>query len=96
MGQSEQQRLAEALAGKGARAWRLDPDGRMEVIAADGRDLWFSAEEVAAARKPAQPAKTPEAQGGGEQAAKPAQPAKKSGASAGKPSGKNHTSPRKE
>ena len=80
MGQSEAQRLAEKLAGKGARAWRLDPDGRMEVIAADGRDLWFSAEQVAAAGQPAQPAKKPTAAAGSKQAAKPAQPAKKSAA----------------
>jgi hypothetical protein len=87
MGQSEIQRLAETLAGKGARAWRLDPDGRMEVIAADGRDLWFSAEQVAAARKPAQPAANPEAQTDSKPAAKPAQPAKKPAVSAGKNAG---------
>lgn len=30
---------------------RLLPDGGMVIIAADGRKLWFSAEEVAAARE---------------------------------------------
>ena len=58
---------AEKLAGKGALAWCLHPDGRMEVIAKDGKDLWFEAAEVKAASssKQAAPAKSSGVQASG-------------------------------
>jgi hypothetical protein len=43
-------RIAEMLDGGEPLAWAVRKDGRMKVIAHDGREYWFEASEVAAAR----------------------------------------------
>jgi hypothetical protein len=43
-------KIAEMLDGGEPLAWAIRKDGRMKVIAHDGREYWFEASEVAAAR----------------------------------------------